>query len=143
MPDEILTTEAVAQDALAPAALTLNPSPAGERDLPESQKVIGELPTFDFSLLSWGESRQIDRVKKRLEATSKDDLDEMDAAILAFQDHVCKVLIDVPRSWLVRTAPDVIDWAKGASLDWLQKNKFQALVNAWNEAQAFDAASGG
>ena len=118
--------------------LTLNPSPSGGEGLPEDEQ-----PVFDFGLLSWGESRQIDRVKARLNAATSADLDELDAAILAFQTHVCKVLISVPRAWLVATAPDVINWADGASLDWLKKKYFQKLVTAWQTASELDEAAGG
>jgi hypothetical protein len=40
-----------------------------------------------------------------------------------------QVLADVPREWLLGNAPDVIDWSDVASLDYIQSDYYEELLD--------------
>ena len=41
---------------------------------------------------------------------------------------VTQVLADVPTDWLIADAPDGLDWGDVASLDYIQANKYEAIL---------------
>lgn len=58
--------------------------------------------------------------------------DERDALL-------CEVLEYVPESWLVDGAPDGLDWHDVESLDWVQADKFDELLQSVGSARQASA----
>lgn len=89
-----------------------------------------QLMESDISAEATAEQRR-ELVAMRLQAV--DDFDEIESdrdALLA------RVLVDVPRNWLVSDAPDSLDWSDPESLDWLKAGKLDELIAAMGEARS-------
>lgn len=115
-------------------------------------------PEFDFSEVSYGWAKQYSKVMARLAATgalieekAKNDITPEERAALkaarlealAGWDELIEErdsllvmpLVSVPREWLVKSAPEDIDWSDVKSLDWLRGDRLEALMTALNEAR--------
>lgn len=115
-------------------------------------------PEFDFdaisrrwsmqqiSLLAQGTELQaeFEELQERIEAgdLTRDErkrtaaiMREMQAISEAQQALMAEVLVSVPRSWLVPSAPGEIDWRDPASQDWLLESKYAALQAAMQAAR--------
>jgi hypothetical protein len=105
-------------------------------------------PVFDFTAYSHKEALSMDLDIKRLmrmdaktsDASLSDD--EFEAALDAYQAHmerieahICRVLVDVPRDWLMPDAPATLDWSQPDSLGWLRHDKFLQLRDDMAEAR--------
>lgn len=110
------------------------------------EEFTGGEPKFDFSDVSYKESRKLTRLQHQLEALQRrkdegpledldDVLDEIEAVLDAQEEYICKLLVDVPRGWLVSSAPSEIDWSNRESLSYLRGDKWRALADALQEAQ--------
>lgn len=100
----------------------------------ESQE---DQPTFDFSDVSWRESKRQLRIIAEMQAAGEaGDMDKVDALLEETSAFFAKVVTHVPRSWLVRSAPEALDWTDPASFDYLRSDKVAALRAAMNRAQA-------
>lgn len=110
------------------------------------EEFTGGTPKFDFADVSYKESRKLTRLQHELEALQrrKDEgpLDELEDVLDAIEDvldaqeeYICKLLVDVPRAWLVSSAPSEIDWSDRESLQFLRGDKWRALAEALQEAQ--------
>lgn len=91
-----------------------------------------DTPQFDFSRWSWRDAKQFQRVVRQFQAAdASGDVDALDEAYAAIETELAKVLVDVPRSWLVADAPDPVDWTEaGAFDDYLRGDKMLPLINA-------------
>lgn len=49
---------------------------------------------------------------------------------------VADVLVDVPREWLLPDAPEVIDWSKSDSLDYIQVNHYLDILEQVRNGEA-------
>jgi len=114
-------------------------------DMPNLPAVpVEPVPTFDFSRVSWKEAKQALFIQKKMnDAQASADPQTMIDAFAGMQTYICKALIDVPPSWIVKDAPASIDWSQGESLDWLRGDKFQPMIAAYYAAQETGNASGG
>lgn len=116
----------------------------------------GEDPQFDFNKASYGWGRDWGRVNDRimrlsrlLEASPRENLtpEEM-GTVLAAQEEameewyvllderdalIARVLVDVPRGWLVDDAPAMLDWHDPTSLHWIIAYRMQDLVISLGE----------
>jgi hypothetical protein len=107
---------------------------------PVAPTVNGIKPHFDFSDLSWAESieigREIAKIGKATDlARTSDDAEEavrdLEPLVVKFYELLARFVVDIPRTWLVRTAPDDIDYSKpGEVAKWLRRDKSQALITA-------------
>lgn len=118
----------------------------------------GEKPTFDFGDVSYKWARKMTSISSKLmltgftigaaakETASEEDrsrllqaqvqaMENVDALIDERDDLIAQVLVDVPRAWLISTAPAKIDWKDRASLEWIRADRFNDLTLALNEAQ--------
>lgn len=49
---------------------------------------------------------------------------------------VAQVLVDVPRDWLLETAPDAIDWGDPASLNFVQADRYGEMLEMIRNGEA-------
>lgn len=99
-----------------------------------------EQPVFDLSNLSWRESKSLAVLQLRMqEAQTADAMEKAFGQIDAF---LARVLVSVPRAWLVKDAPADLDWSDAESLNWIQGKKVGALMKALGAAREPEDASG-
>ena len=117
-----------------------------------------ERPVFDFSEVSYGWSKEYNRVVFKIEADGaliesnvRDGVDPEDAAalraakleamagwddLISERDRLMVMpLVSVPRTWLVKDAPGDITWDGAECLEWLRGNRIGDLVAALGEAR--------
>lgn len=106
----------------------------------ESKQVAKEQPRFDFSNLTWGESKRLTLLGQRARegATAAD----METLFAEMQAMLAKVVLSVPRSWLVKDAPEQLDWTDPASFDWLRADRMQQLQEMLADARRPEALTG-
>ncbi len=116
-------------------------------------------PTFDFTKVSrqWSKSfsesvQKATKVQIALERPKPqttdyttlqiyyDTLDKAaDESTLAADEQaklIAQVLIDVPREWLLATAPDVIDWSDEKNLDFIQEPRYVEILQMIQSGEA-------
>lgn len=49
---------------------------------------------------------------------------------------IAQVLVSVPREWLLVNAPEDLDWSKEASLDYIQSDRYEELLNLVQSGEA-------
>lgn len=117
---------------------------------------MSDQPTFDFSNFSYKQSRALGRLTLRLQrltsqladSSGMDDdefdakLDEMDKLSDEALGYVARLVVDVPRSWLVDGAPKTLDWSNVSALEWLRNDKMQELQDAALAARSPESVSG-
>lgn len=100
-------------------------------------------PTFDLSNLSWKDSKALSLQQiKVARAQSDRDAAGLEAGYAGIESFLAKVVVSVPRDWLVADAPEEIDWSDPASFDWLRGSHMKKLMLAVAEAQTPAEASG-
>ena len=93
-------------------------------------------PLFDFSRRSWKDAKDVTlREMRRRDAALKNDVALMEQVFDEQQAALAKVLVSVPRDWLVPDAPEKLDWRDPASLDWVQEMRMDDIYTAMNEAR--------
>lgn len=109
--------------------------------------LLDEKPVFDFSRSSYKDARvfgrlqlEINHLNKRIMSAGADTditalLDELDAMGDRQEQHIMKVVVSVPRAWMIEGAPDTVNWQDNAALRWLRSDKFLILLDAITEAQ--------
>jgi len=92
-------------------------------------------PRFDFSELSWGDDQAATTIGMRIRKAREDnDADGFMSAMDQLNDYVAKVLVYVPREWVVKSAPETIDWSVPANLKaYIRADKFNMLQEAMGE----------
>jgi len=94
----------------------------------------GAKPEFDFSNFSWRDDRQIAILQAKIgKAAENHDIEAIEEGYKDIERFFSLILVSVPREWLVRTAPEMIDWSQPDSLRWLRGDKSRALLNALQE----------
>lgn len=97
--------------------------------------VSGPLPEFDFTNLSWKESKDMDYARTKIRKGEADaDVETMQAGFDEMQAFLAKIVVSVPRAWLIADAPAEIEWSDPDSFDWLQGTRMQDLMWAYMEA---------
>lgn len=114
-------------------------------------------PVFNFDRFSWKDAKTITRIQAEAAraaalladpAALKDEdafegaLAAQDAVYEKLQAYISRVLVSVPRSWLVSDAPEDLDWSDPASLDWLRGQSFAKLQGAMVDASTPESVSG-
>lgn len=109
-----------------------------------------DTPVFDFTNgYSHKEARENDLKMKRLRFLDMqlakgqfETLEAFEAALATYNElvtvldsFISRVLVSVPREWLVPGAPEIIDWSKPDSLSWLNQDWYQDLMEAAVEAK--------
>jgi hypothetical protein len=98
---------------------------------------------FDLSRLSWKDSKALSVQQMKLaRAQDERDVAGVEAGFNGLETFLAKVVVDVPRDWLVADAPEVIDWSDPASFDWLRGGRMKDLMKAVADAQSPGEASG-
>lgn len=99
-------------------SLTLEATAALNPDSVKTAVEHMDSPRFDFSDLSWDESMALGVIKPRIDAVVKqfenDELTmtrELFKIMAEVKALMAKCITYVPRVWLVRSAPDLIDWS--------------------------------
>lgn len=99
------------------------------------EMVSGPLPEFDFSNLSWKESKEMDFARTKIRRGEEEaDVDVMEQGFNEMQIFLAKIVVSVPRAWLVDSAPDEIDWSDPDSFDWMRGTRMSDLMRAYLEA---------
>lgn len=86
---------------------------------------VAEAPVFDFDEMSWGDSKQIMILGEKLKAASGDTAMSLFADL---EKAVSPYIVSVPRSWLVKRAPDPVDYSQPGALEWLRRSRFYELL---------------
>ena len=121
-----------------------------------------QMPEFDFGMVSHAWARRwatrmtratalgvtLDKLaareKVRGELTEREGktlqkcMQELESIGDEQEQLVSAVLVSVPGDWLVRDAPDDLDWSQPESLGWLQERRYGDLVTALNEQRQAD-----
>jgi hypothetical protein len=98
---------------------------------------------FDLSRLSWKDSKALSVQQMRLaQAQASRDIDGIEAGFAGIERQLARVVVDVPRDWLIEGAPEQIDWSDPDSFNWLRSNRMTTLLEAFAEAQKPAEASG-
>lgn len=102
-----------------------------------------ELPEFDLSNLSWGDTKLGYRAQVLLnKGHNEGDPDKVDEALSSMEQLLARSVISIPRSWLVDSAPDEVDWSDPDSFAaYLRGNRFNDLLTLFNESETPEAAS--
>ena len=113
-----------------------------------------ETPVVDFEELSWGDTKKIVEAstamsglvqppapdvtdvtpeeKEALLSTYAEQMEvyahKMAEIFRALENVIAPVIISVPRTWMVKRAPENIDWMNGG-LNWLKRSRFLELAN--------------
>lgn len=90
--------------------------------------VNGSKPTLDMENLSWGDSEKMALLSvKAQQAQQTGDHDAMAEMFLEMRQMLSRVVEDMPRDWLVKSAPDDLDWNDPASFQWLKSSRMARL----------------
>lgn len=114
-----------------------------------------ETPVFDFSTYSHREARARETQAKKLvflnrqlvagaypdEETFDAALARFDALIDDYEQFLSRILVSVPRAWLVDNAPPDLNWTDPASLGWIRQEKYAELSDAAAEARRPESVS--
>lgn len=88
-----------------------------------------ELPEFDWGNFSYKDSKRVRALTYEYEHRPEDASFEDELAFdEAFEKELAKLIVSVPRSWLVNDAPEEIDWSDVRSLEYIRGNKFGKLI---------------
>jgi hypothetical protein len=99
----------------------------------------GERLEFDFSELSWGDSQDFAVLQAQVNAASSNpnaDPIELRAIFERMNAYLAIMVVNVPRSMLVKRAPAELDFSKAESFRYLRQSSLVDLMNAMSEAQA-------
>jgi hypothetical protein len=95
-----------------------------------------EAPMFDFDNISWADEKEKSLAMSALENAKKaGDVEALTTAFGRLELYLSKCLVSVPREWLVKSAPEVINWSEQASFKYIKGMKFANLLQALNQAQ--------
>lgn len=104
---------------------------------------MGIGPEFDLSNLSWKDAKSLSTQQMRLaQAQEARDIGGIETGYASLEQSLSRVVVSVPRDWLVDDAPVDIDWSDPASFNWLRGSRMTDLVKAFGEAQSPAEASG-
>ena len=106
-------------------------------------KSVNGKPEFDFSSLSWGDSEALEMVQYRTrKAQEALDLEEIRACQSEVVHYVARVLVTLPREWMLDNAPDAPDWHDAENIrKYVRGDKIRALLIALQEAQTPEAST--
>lgn len=91
-------------------------------------QVVVEQPVIDFDEMSWGDSKQILIIGEKMRKPDTDSAALID--LFADLEKIIGPLItSIPRSWLVKRAPETPDYTQAGSLDLLRGERFMELLN--------------
>ena len=97
----------------------------------------GAKPEFDFSEISWKDSKEFSRMQMRLRQASADNnLDGLDMAFAGMENLLARVVTHIPREWLVKSAPEMLDWSQPTAFDYVRGNRMSDLIIAIGKAQS-------
>jgi hypothetical protein len=108
---------------------------------PSEQTAADAQPVFDVPDLSWEDSKQLTLIGARMQ-TGQLTIENMEQHFRDIETVLSKVVVSVPRSYLVRKAPDAIDWSTPSAFQWLKARKMMPLLQALGQAQTAEALSG-
>ena len=100
-----------------------------------------EQPTFDFEELSWGDSLKLTEAQmiiseiKDVKKVQPEDMRNIYNAFIQITDYLAKITVTVPRKWLVKDAPDTLDFSEPASFGYLKQKYVAAMMEAFGKAQ--------
>lgn len=100
-------------------------------------------PEFDFARLSWKDSKALSAAQLRIrQAQAANDVAALEDGFAAIERFLARVVVSVPRGWLVEGAEAPASWAVPGAFDVLRSDAMQKLLMATNEAQQPGAVSG-
>lgn len=103
---------------------------------------MGEKPVFDLSELSWKDSKALTAAQMRVKgAAEAGDWERLEQGFAEMQQFLARVVVSIPREWLVKSAPADVDWSDPASFDLLRAKRMNDVLKLLNEAQEPDAVS--
>jgi len=96
-----------------------------ELDQIEGEEIPEELPVL--KRLSWGSAKRFTAFQWRIR-TLDGNPDALLALWMEIQAEMAKVVVSVPRSWVVEDAPKNLDWSKAESFEWVDSDRMTALL---------------
>lgn len=125
--------------------------------IPDTTLPDEDQPVFDYSNYSHGDYRELDIQQKRLARLNVQlyDYDQyatddaFEAALTQYRKmsmdvngFLCRVLVSVPRAYLVENAPVKLDWNDPKSLQYIRHDKMRELRDLAIEARKPENVSG-
>lgn len=103
---------------------------------------MGSEPKFDLGNLSWRDSKALAMLQMQTQAAQTNrDIPALEAAFAGMEHFLSRVVVDVPREWLVKDAPAELDWAEPDSFNHLKARSMRDLMVALGKAQTPEEAS--
>lgn len=85
--------------------------------------------TPELEDMSWGDSKKYDILAVKLQkATLAADEAEQEKYYAEMEALIGKCIISLPRSWLVRRAPDGLDFTKPGSLEYVKSKRVVEII---------------
>ena len=96
-----------------------------------------EQPEFNFDDLSLDGMNELDHIKlKQQIAADEGDHELLDEAVGEMKEFLARLIVSIPASWVVTSAPATIDWSNPENLGaYLKGIRLFSLWEAFNEAQ--------
>ena len=95
-----------------------------------------EKPVLDFSNLSWGDAEDADILSmEAAKASASGDTEAVRAAQRGLRQLIARVVVSLPRSWLVPSAPEAPDWADPDTYRYLRRDKMQELLSYYRDPE--------
>lgn len=95
-----------------------------------------EKPVFNFDDLSWADSKELSLAQTRIRtANAAGDIEGLISGFADMQRFLARVVVSIPRDWLVNSAPEQIDWSDSASFDLLKAKRMRDVLKLLDEAQ--------
>lgn len=106
--------------------------------------VAEDKPEFDFSELSWGDSMDFSVVQAKVNGLTQNPLAdpaEVKKTFDQLNSFLALIVVHIPRAWLVKRAPDVLDFTQADTFRHLKQTRVQDLMQAMNESQSAEKKS--
>lgn len=99
-----------------------------------------EQPVYDFGEMSWGDTKALISVKDEFRsAGASGDVGKVIEVFAKIERYIAPLIVSMPRSWLVKRAPELIDFCSPGGFDHLKTNRFldvmSAVIDHASEAQ--------
>lgn len=103
---------------------------------PELKIVPDEKPVLDFSNLSWGDAEEADILSMEAgKAQQAGDIEAVRKAQRGLRLLIARVVVSLPRSWLVKNAPESLAFDDPDTYRHLRRDKMQELLSYYRDPE--------
>lgn len=104
--------------------------------MPSNEKGEMPKPTFDFSQLTWQDSKLSTIAQMRIQqAIAENNVDMLEKALDELDQALALVTRSVPREWVKDGSPEDLDWSDPASFNYILAPYMDKLRTAMSAAR--------